>query len=263
MPNKLLGQHFLKDHAVVQKIIAAIEVRRGEMIVEIGSGHGELTIPLAKICDEVGARLVAVEKDKRLAGELENRKLELKGLEIIFGDVLKVFNSHFLIPNSFKIVGNIPYYLTGRLLRVVSELKNPPERCVLMVQKEVAERLIAQPPDMNRLAASVQYWAEPKIAVRVSKEKFAPQPKVDSAVVILKRKIEPAFPDGERYFAAVRALFAQPRKTILNNLEIVGKKAGIPKEKTAMQLKSVGVQPGDRPQNLSACQIAEIVQILF
>ena len=266
MQNKLLGQNFLRNAAVLKKIIAAIDVRPGEFIFEIGPGHGELTVPLAKACREVGAHLTAIEKDAKLADDVR-RALSNAGVhevEIISGDALEFLVSHIqrVAPlSSFKIVGNIPYYLTGHLLRVISESLRYPRRCVFLVQKEVAERMIAGAGDMNRLAASVRFWSEPRIIAKVSKRDFYPQPKVDSAVVALDGRTSPAFHDANRYFHALRTLFAQPRKTLLNNLAAAAE--GGDKDDIVKQLASIGVDAKLRPQTLSISQIADIAGTMF
>jgi 16S rRNA (adenine1518-N6/adenine1519-N6)-dimethyltransferase len=248
MPNKFLGQHFLKDASVVQKIVAAIDPQRGETIVEIGPGHGELTRSLAEVCKKSGAKILAIEKDAALAAAL---KMQID-VEIIEGDALEILGERLTPP--FKIVGNIPYYLTGRLLRIVSELPQKPERCVFMVQKEVALRTMGEPPRMNRLAASVQFWAAPKIIVAVPKESFDPQPEVDSAVLLLEGLAgDRSAKSSEHYYSALRALFAQPRKTVQNNLA-----AQLGKEGATDALRRAGIDPSLRPQNLSVENIRTI-----
>jgi 16S rRNA (adenine1518-N6/adenine1519-N6)-dimethyltransferase len=267
MPNKFLGQHFLQNAHVKEKIIAAIDAQKNETIIEVGPGHGELTRPLAEVCLTKGAHLVAIEKDRKLAHELGTMIHEPR-IEIIHGDVLKVLGSWSSVRSSFKIVGNIPYYLTGHLLRIISELNHRPLQCVFMVQKEVAKRMSAGIGEMNRLAASLQYWADVKILIAVSKEDFSPPPKVDSAVVVLNRKPRPASADAERYFAALRALFAQPRKTILNNLasrelRVVNSGGKLNKELIADNLGKLGISPNSRPEGLSIEQIAKITEMFF
>ena len=266
MTNKLLGQNFLRNPMVIKKIITAIDVQKNDTIVEVGPGHGELTIPLAKICGDFGAKFIAIEKDEKLAEEIKNLKLEIdsKDFEIISGDALDFFSSNLLSHNSsFKIVGNIPYYLTGHLLRIVGELPEPPKLSVFMIQKEVAERLISQPPDMNRLAASIQFWAAPKILMSVPKKDFSPAPNVDSAVIVLQRKENLILADREKYFSAMRVLFAQPRKTILNNLVEKGENRRENKEEVSKALAKISINPSDRPQDLSVEQISEITRSFF
>lgn len=253
-----LGQHFLKNASAITKIIAAIDPQAGETIVEIGPGRGALTIPLAEACRRVGAKLIAIEKDPKLIDGLRATTAEIKNLEIVGGDALDILKVGLIhggtLGQPFKLVGNIPYYVTGHLLRTVSELQEKPERCVFMLQKEVAERATAQPPKMNRLAASVQFWAEPKIIARLGKDDFSPPPKVDSAVILLEAK-RPQPKRPEQYYAAVRALFAQPRKTILNNLRS--------KSVEAADLAKLGINSGLRAQNLTVEDIGVIAKKFF
>jgi 16S rRNA (adenine1518-N6/adenine1519-N6)-dimethyltransferase len=237
-------------------------------------------MPLAQICMEKKARLVAVERDERLADELR-ASLDAAGaeaVEIVSGDVLDVLpaviSKHRNIKTSkFIIVGNIPYYITGHLLRIVGELDPRPEACVFMVQKEVAERIVATPPDMNRLAASIQIWGEPKIIAKVPRGSFIPPPKVDSAVIVIKTKTGGAPVDMKRYYSAMHALFAQPRKTVLNNLmsyelgamSYDGEKTGrgIEKKDIEAKIREIGIDPGARPQNLLIESIVSIAKSLF
>jgi 16S rRNA (adenine1518-N6/adenine1519-N6)-dimethyltransferase len=261
MPNKFLGQHFLRNVSVIKKIVAAIDPQKNETIIEVGPGHGELTRPLAEACAVQGAKLIAIEKDKSLADEL-GVKERGPHIEIISSDVLEVLKSPF--PNSdlpFKIVGNIPYYLTGHLLRIISELENRPLRCVFTVQKEVAERMCARSGRMNRLAASVQFWADAKIIASVPKKDFLPPPKVDSAVVVLDKNERLASIVNKKYFIAMRTVFSQPRKTILNNL--VSREGGGDKEFIKKELEKIHIRPGSRPQDLSIEEIRAVARVFF
>jgi 16S rRNA (adenine1518-N6/adenine1519-N6)-dimethyltransferase len=260
---RFLGQHFLKNDAAIKKIVAAIGLRAGETIIEIGPGHGELTIPLAAAAEKVGASVIAVEKDAKLADALRAR------ITIANADILGYLESEDFqhIRKPFKLVGNIPYYLTGHLLRIIGGLatggpKNfAAERCVFTIQKEVAERICAEPPRMNRLAASVQFWAVPKIIARIPRGDFSPPPAVDSAVIQLDAKPLPgATADtsakSAQYYAAVRALFAQPRKTAVNNLV----SAGMDRKNVVEMLQNMGVDEKSRPQNLTIKNIWHIAE---
>jgi len=268
MPNKLLGQNFLNNPQILERLVSAVDARAGDTILEVGPGHGALTLPLAVACAAANANLVAVEKDHALAEAVKDRldKTEESNVRVVAGDILELIDSYLTVHGStLKVIGNIPYYLTGHLLRLISESETAPARCVFMVQKEVALRIAAAPPDMNRLAASVQYWAVPKILMMVSRKEFTPVPKVDSAVVVLEKRESSASPDAVRYFAAMRALFTQPRKTIFNNLavdpSIFEAAAGLSrKEFLAKQLQELGIDPGDRPQALSVRQISDIAE---
>ena len=164
-------------------------------------------------------------------------------------------------------MGNIPYYLTGYLLRLISELKQKPALCVFTVQKEVAERITASPPRMNKLAASVQFWANPEIIGFIPKENFMPAPKVDSAIIKLiphtKKTttiISQLYLNSSEinYYKTINVLFRQPRKTILNNLRTVNNELKIMKEEIVKKLAEIGINPQARPQNLSVGDIVKI-----
>jgi len=269
-----LGQHFLKNNSAIEKIVAALELSVGETIVEIGPGHGELTFPLLEACKEKDCRIIAIEKDEELARKLVSYAArELRNVEIINGDVLKMLPAltrELTSLRAYELVGNIPYYITGHLLRIIGELERKPARCVFTIQREVAERITAMPPrmdpltkknvgtGMNRLAASVQFWAEPEIVGFLGKNDFSPTPEVESAIILLKIKDKKSRIKDEYYYRAVRMLFAQPRKTILNNVAAKNAGAGVGKEEIAEKLKSLGIDPEKRPQDLSVEEISLI-----
>jgi 16S rRNA (adenine1518-N6/adenine1519-N6)-dimethyltransferase len=264
-----LGQHFLKNATVLEKIVDALALADGDRVIEIGPGHGELTVPLARAVQGKHCEIFCVEKDHALIGGLENFAAQENSamgnlrVTIVEGNALK------LLPEmvATKIVGNIPYYITGKLLRTISELERKPERTVLLIQKEVALRICAAPPAMNRLAASVQFWANAEIIAHVPRKDFSPAPDVDSAVIVLNTKIlHHAARDLTRdldpalYYRAVRAIFAQPRKTLLNNLSAAAGKI-IKKNDVAARIKKIGINPDARPQDLSIDQIASIASM--
>lgn len=255
-----LGQHFLINPEVPEVIVAALEPTAGDTIIEVGPGHGELTQAIVSAIKASGAdnvRIIAVERDPALAEEVRQRFKEYSFLEVVEADILQFLKdpeAGATTKNGYKLVGNIPYYLTGHLLRVVGERETQPARTILMIQKEVAERIAAEPPRMNRLAASVQFWAKPQILIDVPKEDFNPPPEVESALILLSAKEKPVT-DKEVYYALVRKLFAQPRKTIMNNL--AGKNSD-DKNKALAILEKLSVSPDSRPQDLSVIQIAKI-----
>ena len=260
--SKRLGQYFLKNKKKIRKIVDALELQNGDTVVEIGPGKGALTRELGNRNKEL--RIIGIEKDSGLAENLEEKlipEFEKWGskLEIIKGDILKILSS--LIHNSssinstYKLLGNIPYYITGQLLRVLEEIEKKPEVIVLTVQKEVAERLVVKPPNMNILGASVQVWGDVKIIEQIPKEDFKPVPKVDSAVI----KIVPRgnkIPKG--YYQLVKILFRHPRKTILNNLSI-----SLEKEVVSKKIEDLGFNPKIRPQNLSVENIKKLAGVLL
>jgi len=259
-----LGQHFLISEKKLRKAAESLDLKNGDTVIEVGPGHGELTreIQKLKIKNKNGnskIKIVAIEKDKGLA---EGLRLKFKDSEvkIMEGDALEILPdlcSKFRA-SSFKIAGNIPYYITGHLFRVIGDLENKPEVCVFTVQEEVAERICSKPPQMNLLAASVGFWAEPKIISRIPKKYFRPEPKVDSATIKLVSK--PPSENPEHYYFLAKAIFKQPRKTVLNNLASGFK--GMKKEEIIKKLEKAGINPKDRPQNVEIGQLAELSQLI-
>src|SRR3989338_7249467 len=182
---KSLGQNFLKDHKVLERIAEVLGVKKSDTVVEIGPGHGELTRRILKYSPK---KLIAIEKDGELIDAfLEELVNAHPNLQIIQSDALKEIPQ---VDYPYKLVGNIPYYITGHLLRTLQEVSRKPSIIVLTLQKEVANRLCSEPPKMNFLADTVQFWAKPEIVRYISKKSFNPSPKVDSAVV----KITPLSP---------------------------------------------------------------------
>jgi 16S rRNA (adenine1518-N6/adenine1519-N6)-dimethyltransferase len=215
---KKLGQHFLKNKSALRFIAESLEVSADETIIEIGPGHGELTDFLITT---PAIKIIAIEKDENLYDAFLKAFQKDGRVTAARGDALKILpvvtqNSE-LKNQHYKIAGNIPYYITGHLFRILSELENKPERCLFTIQKEVAERICSVPPRMNRLSASVQFWANAKMIKSLPASDFNPPPKVASAIISLETKPGVNF-DATSYYAAIRSIFAQPRKTLLNNL---------------------------------------------
>ena len=239
-PLKRLGQNFLIDESVLNKIIETANLSVDDIVLEIGPGLGTLTIELAKRVKKI----IAIEKDKTLCQVLENilRTNKVFNVGIINKDVLQISNFKFLIskqiPNpNYKLVANLPYYITSPIIRKFLETENPPKEMILMLQKEVAQRIIAKPPHMNLLAISVQFYSEPKIISYVSKNSFWPSPKVDSAIIKIIPKQIPEI-DTKKFFALVKKGFSAKRKMLKNNL------SGIDFEK-------IGLNPKIRAENLT------------
>ena len=186
-PSRRLGQNFLVDEKVLRKIIEAAELSKNDIVLEIGPGIGNLTVKLAKRVKKV----VAVEKDQRMIEILKETLKDFKNVKIIKADILKFSPKIYNLKSKiYKVVANIPYYLTSPLIRkFVETVEVKPQLLVLMVQKEVAQRICTKPPDMSILAVSVQFYAKAEIISFVSKKSFWPQPKVDSAIIkIIPRK---------------------------------------------------------------------------
>ena len=251
-PSKGLGQNFLIDKNVLKKIISVSDLKKTDVILEIGPGTGILTKELAKKTRKV----IAIEKDPRLAEFLKQELKENKNVEIIEADALKVKSLRLKV-KSYKIVANLPYYITAPIIRMFLESPpvsgppagGPPELMVLMVQKEVAQRICAKPPKMNLLAVSVQFYAQPEIISFVSKKSFLPKPKVDSAII----KISPIQPNLARinantFFKIVKAGFSQPRKKLINNLS---KKLELSKENVGEWLQVNKIKTEQRASELS------------
>ena len=264
----MLGQHFLINKSKLSDIVEALDLKSGDTVIEIGPGRGELTINLKSHLPTGGSNLkiIAIEKDENLAELLKEKFSQDKNVEIIHGDALKLLsqliNSILRMSDvrRLKILGNIPYYITGKLLRIIGELEKKPKLIVLTIQKEVAERICVCPPKMNLLAASVQFWAEPEIVGYVSRKDFEPPPEVDSAIIKLSPRIgaDLARTNVENYYRLVKILFKQPRKTILNNLKPM---AGDLKS-LIEKLELLGVDSNARPQDLSVENIKKLAESL-
>jgi len=220
-PSKKYGQNYLVSDNPIKRMIDAADVKKTDTVVEIGPGFGVLTFALL----ERGCRVVAFEIERKLEGywsEVINDKLINDNFEIIWGNALN--NLSLITPHlsSYKVVANLPYQITSNVLRTLLELENKPESITVMVQKEVADRIIAKPGDMSILTVSVQYYGEPKIITKVARGCFWPSPKVDSAVLHIKikaRKQESKKFD-KRFFEIVKAGFANKRKQLWRNLAV-------------------------------------------
>lgn len=240
---KSLGQHWLRDGTSLQAMCDAAEVADGDTILEIGPGLGSLTALLVARAKQV----VAIELDEMLAAGLPQRVLA-DNLHVVTQDILQFDLTS--LPAGYKIVANIPYYLTSNLIRILSESVNPPVQAALLVQKEVAERVAAKPGGMSLLSVSAQFYWEVSLGRVVPAKLFTPPPKVDSQILIMKYRTPPLFPDVDpkQFFRLVKAGYAGRRKTLLNSLS-----AGLHLEKPATQelLECAGIQLDLRAQNLS------------
>ncbi|XOB40207.1 MAG: 16S rRNA (adenine(1518)-N(6)/adenine(1519)-N(6))-dimethyltransferase RsmA [Candidatus Nealsonbacteria bacterium] len=243
-PLKRLGQNFLIDNMVLKKIIKTARLSKNDIVLEIGSGIGNLTLELARKAKKV----MAIEKDKKMCGILKEvlTSQNIKNVEIIEGDILRL-EPELYASKPYKIVANIPYYLTSPLIRGFLEMKNQPKEIILMVQREVAKRICSF-TRMNLLAVSVQFYAEPKIISFVSKKSFWPEPKVDSAIIkIVPKKLKVSNKLTKQFFEIVKAGFSQPRKQLVNNLS---KKLKMDKKEVKDWLLKNGFQPSQRAETL-------------
>lgn len=242
---KSLGQYWLDDSLSLEAMCVAADVHPGDTVLEVGPGTGELTQKLL----ETGAIVIALEIDETLLLELRHRFQGYSSdqLRLETGDIRTYDLSDIATP--YKIVANIPYYLTSHLIRLVSETANPPEAAALLVQKEVAQRVVAKPGDMSLLSVTAQFYWQVSLGALVPAELFTPPPDVDSQVLILNRRGKPLFAvDEKRFFHLVKAGFSARRKKLRSSLA-----AGLRIDKPAAEalLNKAGVDPGERAQALS------------
>lgn len=302
-PKKSLGQNFLKDAKVLAQIVSASNLSADDFVLEVGPGEGALSTELIK---KAGG-LIMIEKDERLAKKLahklqtsnykyqinskcQNYKFQNKHL-IISGDILEINLPELLEQNNFtnyKVVANIPYYITSPIIRLFLETKFPPTEMILMVQREVAERICASAGKLSILALSVQYYATPELLFTVPRTAFFPAPEVDSAVIritknlptprlrqaskksvsseqeVKNKKKDPAYAkasadEAKKFFRIVKAGFSAKRKTLLNNLA-----TSLQLEKSLVEekLKNIGILPNQRAQELSLEDWKKLVKLI-
>jgi len=252
--NKSLGQHWLTDLSALGDIADAAEIGTDDTIVEIGPGPGTLTALLVKQAKQV----IAVEFDAKLARELP-RRVKADNLRVVTQDILSFdFSS---VPTPYKVVANIPYYLTSNLIRVMSESTNPPQTAVILIQKEVAQRVTAKPGALSLLSVTAQYYWEVSLGALVPAALFTPPPKVDSQVLVMQFRPEPLFEDidTKRFFRLVKAGFGQRRKTLLNSLS-----SGLHLDKpTTLKLcETANIDPVRRAQTLDLNEWNNLYQVL-
>jgi len=249
-PKKSLGQHFLRSAQALRDIVAAGELAASDTVLEIGPGEGVLTEKLL----ETGAHVVAIEKDRDLIPLLEARfedAIRQKQLVLREGDVLAFDPRRSgLSAGNYKLVANIPYYITGAIFEKFLTEKNPPSRMVVLIQKEVATRIVARDHKESILSISVKAFGTPRIAAKVPASAFRPAPKVDSAVLVVSGISHKGFSgEGpaamEHFFTVVRAAFAHKRKLLIRNLESVADK-----EKIADVFKKLDLPLQSRAEDL-------------
>ncbi len=242
-PNKSLGQHWLRDRAVLAHIADCAEIEPDDTVLEIGPGLGTLTSELLRRSEKV----VAVEFDSELARKLP-AQFPGKNLEVIESDILSFDLS--ILPAGYKVAANVPYYITSKIVQLLMTTENKPSVAVLLVQKEVAQRLAAQPGDMSILAVSAQLFAEVTLGDIVPAALFTPPPKVDSQVVIMKTRPAPFLTDvtEKDFFRVVKAGFSAKRKKLRSSLSAG---FGISKDDAVVYLEKAGVNPDSRAESLS------------
>lgn len=247
---KSLGQNFLTSKSIARDIVRAANLGAGDTVLEIGPGKGFLTAELLAS----GAHVIAVEKDDRMIPLLKEKFADATKhgfFTLVHGDILEFVSDIQNIPTSYKLVANIPYYLTGQIIRLFLEAKNKPERMILMVQKEVATRIVARDKKESILSVAVKAYGTPKLIKKVPARYFTPAPKVDSAVLSIENISGKNFSDiatEKLFFDVVRTGFAHKRKVLAGNLkELFG-------ENVTRILEEVGIPKNARAEDLSLAQ---------
>jgi 16S rRNA (adenine1518-N6/adenine1519-N6)-dimethyltransferase len=277
---KGLGQNFLADPVHLDRIVAAAELTPGDVVVEVGPGVGTLT---ARLASQAG-RVVAVELDASLLPALHETLTPYDNVTIVQGDILQLDPGQWSIVNSqwpivddqpsdlsdslpiancqltidhYKVVANLPYYITSAAIRHLLTAKRPPTLLVLTVQREVAQRIVARPPDMSLLAVSVQFYAQPEIVARIPAGAFYPPPKVDSAILRLRPWPQPSVdvPDVDAFFTVARAGFSQRRKQLRNALRA---NLELPQHQIDAMLSAAGIDAQRRAETLTLAEWAQL-----
>lgn len=255
-PNKTYGQNFLMDETILEDMIDEAQVNDKDTVLEIGPGIGNLTERLLQRAKKV----VSIEKDPQFLNVLKSLKKQHKNFEYELGDALTV-NFQKLVGKKYKVVANIPYYITGKIVQLFIRATNKPESLTLLMQKEVAQNIVAKPGNLNLLAISTQLYANAKLVTVVPAHKFYPAPKVDSAVVHIQMHAKPKYKidDEQKLFRILRACFAGKRKQLHNTLTNNLKLDKIQIEKV---LQEIDIDKTARPQQLTIEQWLKLTKKL-
>ena len=252
--SKKLGQNFLIKRGIVDEIVKAADLQAGEPVLEIGPGIGTLTQGLA----QSGANVTAIELDTRLLEVLDTTLAQYSNVNIVHGDVLKLDVPSIMNHEPFKVVANLPYYITTPIIMSLLESRLPIERLVVMVQKEVALRMVAKPgtKDYGALSVAVQYYTKPDIVLDVPPKSFLPAPAVTSSVIrcVLRDKPPVDVVDEKLFFRVVKAGFAQRRKTFANTM----KTTGLSKDRIEELLVKANIDGQRRGETFTLQEFADI-----
>jgi 16S rRNA (adenine1518-N6/adenine1519-N6)-dimethyltransferase len=252
MARKHLGQNFLFDRSILERIIEASGVAADDTVVEIGPGPGSLT----RLLSETAKRVIAIELDQELYDRLRSELIGYRNVELVHGDAMQFPYEQI---GRFKVVANIPYYITTPIIFRLLDAKESLETITLTIQKEVAERIVAPPggKDYGVLSIMIQYLARPELRFVIPKEAFRPVPKVDSAVVHMTILERPSVSvrDEKMFFRVVRTAFSQRRKTLSNSLKGLAEDPKGP-------LTAAGIDPRRRPETLSLEEFARLADAL-
>jgi len=256
-PKKHLGQHFLQDPGIISKIIQTADVNKEDVIVEIGPGRGALTFRLAELASEV----IAIEIDHSIVESLNERAASYPNLSIVEADALR-FHYHE-IGTRFKVVANLPYYISTPILFRLIELSDMVTSMTIMLQKEVAKRVVAAPnsKDYGILSIAVQFYAVPEIAFNISRKSFYPEPKVDSSVlkIVPREKVAVDVRNEGLFWGLIKSAFYYRRKTLLNSLAL----SGHSKEIIKNVLEFAGIDQNKRPEQVSMEEWGKIADTLM
>ena len=254
-PNKAFGQNFLVDRSVLQRIIGAAEINADDQVLELGAGTGVLTRELAKHA----RRVVAVELERDMLSLLAETTGHFANVELVERNMLYVDPAEVFGSEAYKLVANLPYYITAPTFRHFLESTNPPRLLVVMVQYEVAQRIVAEPGDLSLLGVSVQFYGKPEIIAHVPARAFYPAPKVDSAILRIDLKDEVPLTSNQRdsFFRLVQAGFSERRKQLHNSLA-----HGLHRKDAVVQawLSAASIDPARRAETLS---IEEWLQLWY
>ena len=242
-PKKSLGQHWLKDPDILADIAEAAELTSDDVVLEIGPGLGTLTSRLLARANSVTAVEFDADLARKLPGQFPGKKLTVVNQDILQFDLNQ-------LPKKYKVVANVPYYITSKIVEKLMTAENKPSIAVLLVQKEVAERIAAEAGNMSVLSVSVQVFAEAELDIEVPRQFFTPPPKVDSQVVILRTRNNPLItPEDQRdFFRIVKAGFSAKRKKLRSSLS---GGLGIDKSVAEELLKNAGISPDARAEDLA------------
>jgi 16S rRNA (adenine1518-N6/adenine1519-N6)-dimethyltransferase len=256
IPSKKYGQNFLLQPEVIDKMVAAGEIKKDDTVVEVGPGFGVLTLALAEHAKQV----ITFEIEKKLTTYWEDQQKQHKNIEVVWGNVLYEFEKQAALQSKpYSVVANLPYQITSHVMRKFLETAHKPDVLVLMVQKEVAERICAQAGEMSVLALSVQYYGNPEIVTQVPRSYFWPMPAVDSAVIKIKiHHRQTSAAEDSIFFKIVKAGFVSRRKMLIKNI------GGIcSRQKAEKVFEMLGINPKARPQELSVQQWRDLAQAIL
>lgn len=260
-PRKRLGQNFLIDEAVAERVVDLAKIEQGDIVVELGPGLGILTRPLL----ERAKRVIAIEKDSALCGILTKLLAGYDGLQLICEDILKVDFQRFAEGGKVKVVGNLPFYITSPLIFWLLEQRKAIDSILITLQKEVAERILARPgtKDYGAISIGVGYYTKATYEGTIKKAQFWPRPKVDAGIISLEVLDTPSVhvKDEELFFKVVRSSFEKRRKMILNSLE-QARSLGLKKDTLSKAFQDAGIDYRRRPEEFSIEEFARISDLV-